>query len=88
MVALGAKWVLRVRWAGQSYYSRLLSELDLFGRDEAVEGLWSGWVRRREGPMSATLRDLRTSITHTLPTPSGGCSPPDTRGRGAPPSVS
>ena len=49
MVALGAKWVLRVRWAGRSYYSRLLSEFDFFGRDEAVEGLWSGWVRRREG---------------------------------------
>ena len=39
MVALGAKWVLRVRWAGRSYYSRLLSEFDFFGRDEAVEGL-------------------------------------------------
>ena len=66
MVALGAKWVLRVRWAGRSYYSRLLSEFDFFGRDEAVEGLWSGWVCGGKRAMSATLRDLRTSITHKL----------------------
>ena len=84
MVALGAKWVLRVRWAGRSYYSRLLSEFDFLAATRPSRGSGRGGCGG-ERDMSETLRDLRTSITHTLPTPSGGCSPPDTRGRGAPP---
>ena len=71
MVALGAKWVLRVRWAGRSYYSRLLSEFDFLAATRPSRGSGRGGCGG-ERDMSATLRDLRTPSMASYP---GGLRP-------------
>ena len=83
MVALGARWVLRVRWAGRSYSRRLLSEFDFLGERERLRGSERGGCRGDKEKWMA-LRDLCTVFVQSFATQAGGRNQPDTRGRGAP----